>query len=616
MTQKKKVPRRVPFYATSLRLVAAAGAGQVLQRQSRAVYRRTAAPAVGARTHVAAGRRIGGQRRNAIYHRCQRYSFAVNVGLDPRCDQYHDLAVGIGLDLVHVLRRSAGHVLAAPVIRCGRRAAGLVHLGNRSAACACGQDHLGHLRPDGVVLVRGERHRSQNTDDRNHDHQLDQGKALLNRSHGNSPSLSRRYGVRSLVASCMPLRIDYHEPHDSIACYLIFPTANRGAEKRFRAKIRHSMTPHVTVSTWRILGLQAITALLLFIRGQAKSRSESRYLGFVDLVDLIGVEESLGVTQVDLLANEYVEQIRVDVPVQPEVSEDPEGLGKRFTALVRPVLGGQRLENIGDSHDPRLHRHLLPLQSTRVALPVHALVVTAGVLRHFGQVFGPRQRFQHLDGGDDVVIDRLSLLAGECTAGDREIPDLVLGEKIGSPPRDVYPFVARANPVHALLRLRRHGFSADVAVTQEFAVAIELTRGVPRRLVDLRQALASTDLVQPRFAQDFDFLFQCLYFQIALQHLETRVHVIDSVEDRFQLGRLVHDVHGSGHLPAVVQQTRYLELVAVLVAHDEIPERPLGGLVDSLGKHHGELRDAFAVPPRVGGFLIDRFIDELDKGLE
>src|SRR5258706_337825 len=98
--------------------------------------------------------------------------------------------------------------------------------------------------------------------------------------------------------------------------------------------------------------------------------------------------------------------------------------------------------------------------------------------------------------------------------------------------------------------------------------------------------------------------------------LETIFDRINLVDTRFELGRLVHDVHGSGHLPAVVQQTRYLELVAVLVAHVEIPERPLGGLVDGLGKHHGELRDAFAVPSRVGGFLIDRFIDELDKRLE
>src|SRR5260221_8432212 len=100
-----------------------------------------------------------------------------------------------------------------------------------------------------------------------------------------------------------------------------------------------------------------------------------------------------------------------------------------------------------------------------------------------------------------MVIDRLSLLAGERTAGDREIPDLVLREKIGGSPRDVYPFLAGADPVPALLRLRRHGFSADVAVTQEFAVPVELTQGLPRRLVDFRQALASPDLVQPKLAE-------------------------------------------------------------------------------------------------------------------
>src|SRR5712691_7222889 len=114
--------------------------------------------------------------------------------------------------------------------------------------------------------------------------------------------------------------------------------------------------------------------------GQTGSSSKSGYLAFVDLVDLIGVKKLLGVAQVDLVANKYVEQVRVDVPVQLEVSEDLQRFGKRLAALVRPVLGSQRLENIGDPHDPRLYRHLLPLQSARVTLAVHALVVPAGVL--------------------------------------------------------------------------------------------------------------------------------------------------------------------------------------------------------------------------------------------
>src|SRR5258706_4123629 len=77
---KKKVPRRVPFYATELRLVAAAGAGQVLQRQGRAVSQRTAAPAIGARAHV-----TGGQRPIGTYHRHQRYQIGVNVRVGARC---------------------------------------------------------------------------------------------------------------------------------------------------------------------------------------------------------------------------------------------------------------------------------------------------------------------------------------------------------------------------------------------------------------------------------------------------------------------------------------------------------------------------------------------------
>src|SRR5216117_1145245 len=143
--------------------------------------------------------------------------------------------------------------------------------------------------------------------------------------------------------------------------------------------------------------------------GQAGSRGKSGYFSFVDLVDLIGVEKLLGVAQIDLLANEYVEQVRVDMPVQPEVPENLERFGKRLAALVRSVLRGQRLENIRDPHDPCLHRHLLPLQSTRITLPVHALVVTPGVLRYVTQMLRPRQRFQHLDGRNDMVIDLLSL---------------------------------------------------------------------------------------------------------------------------------------------------------------------------------------------------------------
>src|SRR6266704_5779566 len=162
--------------------------------------------------------------------------------------------------------------------------------------------------------------------------------------------------------------------------------------------------------------------------GQAGSRGKSGYFALVDLVDLIGVEKLLGVAQINLLADEYVEQVRVDVSVQPEVPENLQRFGKRLAALVRPVLGGQRLENIGDPHDPRLHGHLLALQPTRITLPVHALVVTPRVLRYVTQMLRPRQRFQHLDGRNDMVIDLLLRLVVARTLGAREIVISITGE--------------------------------------------------------------------------------------------------------------------------------------------------------------------------------------------
>src|SRR5207302_8705144 len=109
--------------------------------------------------------------------------------------------------------------------------------------------------------------------------------------------------------------------------------------------------------------------------GQVGSSGKSGYFSFVDLVDLIGIEKLLGVAEIDLLADEYIEQVRVDMPVQPEVPEDLQRFGTRLAALVRPVLGGQRREKVGDPHDPRLHRHLFPRQPTTITLPVPRLVL-------------------------------------------------------------------------------------------------------------------------------------------------------------------------------------------------------------------------------------------------
>src|SRR3989304_5512282 len=66
----------------------------------------------------------------------------------------------------------------------------------------------------------------------------------------------------------------------------------------------------------------------------------ARNLRLVHLVDLLLVEEQLGVTPVDLLAHEHIEQVRIDVPVQPESAEYFQRFGQRLALLVGPVPGG------------------------------------------------------------------------------------------------------------------------------------------------------------------------------------------------------------------------------------------------------------------------------------
>ena len=133
-----------------------------------------------------------------------------------------------------------------------------------------------------------------------------------------------------------------------------------------------------------------------------------------------------------MLAHEDVEQVRIDVAVELELAEDRQRFGQRLALLVGPVLGGERLEDVGDAHDARLHRHLLALQAARIALAVHALVVAAGIFRHVLQVPRPGQRLQHLDGHLDVVVDDLALLLGQRAGADGQILDLVVGQEVAS----------------------------------------------------------------------------------------------------------------------------------------------------------------------------------------
>src|SRR4029077_6495702 len=74
----------------------------------------------------------------------------------------------------------------------------------------------------------------------------------------------------------------------------------------------------------------------------------------VDLIDLLPVEEHLGIALVHLAPDEHVEQVGIHLAVFLPAARDLERLGQRLALLVGPVLRRQGLEDVGDTHAPRL----------------------------------------------------------------------------------------------------------------------------------------------------------------------------------------------------------------------------------------------------------------------
>ena len=103
---------------------------------------------------------------------------------------------------------------------------------------------------------------------------------------------------------------------------------------------------------------------------------------------------------------------------------------------------------------------------------------------------------------------------------------------------------------------------------------------------------------------------------VAQQHFVARVDQGDAVEDGFQLGGLVDHVHRRGDLAAVVQQAGQPQLLAVVVAHPEIGQRPRLRRVHGVGQHHRQLGHELAMASRVRRLFIDADIDQVDQRFE
>ena len=73
---------------------------------------------------------------------------------------------------------------------------------------------------------------------------------------------------------------------------------------------------------------------------------------------MLGAHELLRVVETHPGIDEEGKKIGIDVLLVAQTGHDVQGLGQRFAFFIGPVNRRQRLENVGNRHDPGQHRHV------------------------------------------------------------------------------------------------------------------------------------------------------------------------------------------------------------------------------------------------------------------
>ena len=177
-------------------------------------------------------------------------------------------------------------------------------------------------------------------------------------------------------------------------------------------------------------------------------------------------------------------------------------------------------------------------------------------------------------------------------------------------PRDSESIVQRALPralcdaAQSLDATGRHRLAALVAARNEREVVVErrklrLKAGRERRFVAAGRArLPIRDL------------------RVALQHFEAGADFVNAVAQGLELGRLVDDVLGRGHLAAIVQPACDVHRLPFVLAQREVAEGSVARIARGAREHFREHRHALAMPAGVGRFGVDRGGHELDERFE
>ena len=115
---------------------------------------------------------------------------------------------------------------------------------------------------------------------------------------------------------------------------------------------------------------------------------------------------------------------------------------------------------------------MLAREAARITFAIHTFVVAAGVFGHMGQVLGPRQGFEHLNGEVYVMVDDLAFFGGECAGADGQVLDLIFGQEIAFLARRIDPAVLGCDLLHAFDVFVAHEFATHVGMPDEGAIVI------------------------------------------------------------------------------------------------------------------------------------------------
>ena len=158
----------------------------------------------------------------------------------------------------------------------------------------------------------------------------------------------------------------------------------------------------------------------------------------------------------------------------------------------------------------------------------------------------------------------------------------------------------RTDAAQAILLFGRQEFAADVAARDEREFLVQrLQQGI-------------TLLRQRWLAAAFGHAFPVIDPDIAFEHFETGAHLVDAVVDGLELGRLVDDVFGRGHLAAIVQPRRQVQLLPALVAQRKLRKRATILRAGSTRQHEGELGHARTMTAGVRALVVDGSGDHAD----